>query len=416
MAHADAPTSRPSPPSRARWLNRSVLGIGVASLFSDVGHEMATSVLPLLVVTLGGASAALGLIEGCADAASSLAKLVSGLYSDRLERRKPLAIIGYFLTASGMASFALATQTWHLFVGRVIGWIGRGARTPVRNVLLTEATTTETYGRAFGLERSMDSAGAVIGPLLALGLVGAIGMRSTLALTLVPGALAALAIATLVREKPHPPRRTQRLWASFRTFPEAYRRFLFGVGIAGLGDFSNTLLILWATQAWTPRLGVVAAARWAMLFYVGYNIVYMVSCSLAGALADRFPKVRVLASGYLLAAFPAAALLLPGDSFAKFAVVFALSGVYMGFWETVEGSAAAELLPSEVRGVGFGVLATVNGIGDLFSSVLVGVLWALSPPVAMGAVILLCIAGATVVSQSGGRTTPAGQAEVGLSG
>ncbi len=396
----------PSPSPRARWLNRSVLGIGVASLFSDVGHEMATSVLPLLVMTLGGASAALGLIEGLSDAASSFAKLISGLYSDRLERRKPLAVVGYFLTASGMASFAVATQTWHLLLGRVIGWIGRGARTPVRNVLLTEATNPQTYGRAFGLERSMDSAGAVMGPLLALGLVGAIGVRKTLALTLVPGALAALAIAILVREGPHAPRRTQRLWASLRTFPASYRRFLFGVGIAGLGDFSNTLLILWATQAWTPRLGVVAAARWAMLFYVGYNVVYMVSCSVAGALADRFPKVRVLASGYLLAAIPAAALLLPGASFVKFAAVFALSGVYMGFWETVEGSAAAELLPSEVRGVGFGVLATVNGIGDLFSSVLVGILWTVSPSVAMSAVIVLCVVGALVVVRSPVRALP----------
>jgi MFS family permease len=393
-------TSRPPSPTRARWLNRSVVGIGVASLFSDVGHEMATSVLPLLVVTLGGASAALGLIEGFADGASSFAKLISGLYSDRLERRKPLAVIGYFLTASGMASFALATQTWHLLVGRVIGWIGRGARTPVRNVLLTEATTPETYGRAFGLERSMDSAGAVLGPLLALGLVGTIGLRPTLALTLLPGLLAALAIATLVREKPHAARRTQKLLASLRTFPVAYRRFLFGVGIAGLGDFSNTLLILWATQAWTPRLGVVAAARWAMLFYVGYNVVYMVSCAVAGTLADHFAKVRVLASGYLLAALPAMVLLIPGGSFGKFAAVFALSGVYMGFWETVEGSAAAELLPTDVRGVGFGVLATVNGVGDLFSSILVGFLWAASPVLAMSAVILLCLVGAVVVSRS----------------
>jgi MFS family permease len=393
-------TTRPPSPNRLRWLNRSVLGIGVASLLSDVGHEMATSVLPLLVVTLGGASATLGVIEGLADAASSFAKLLSGLYSDRLARRKPLAVAGYFLTASGMASFALATQTWHLLLGRVIGWVGRGARTPVRNVLLTEATTAETYGRAFGLERSMDSAGAVLGPLFALGLVGAIGLRPTLALTLLPGLLAALAIAVLVRERPHPPRPHQKLWASLRTFPVAYRRFLFGVGIAGLGDFSNTFLILWATQAWTPRFGVVAAARWAVLFYVGYNIVYMLSCSLAGALADHFPKARVLASGYLLATIPALALLIPGDSFFKFAAVFALSGIYMGFWETVEGSAAAELLPENVRGVGFGVLATVNGIGDLFSSVLVGVLWTVSPVLAMSAVIVLSIAGALVVNRS----------------
>lgn len=384
-------------------MNPTVLGIGVASLFSDVGHEMATAVLPLLIVTLGGGSAALGLIEGVADGASSFAKLVSGLYSDRLERRKPLAVAGYFLTASGMASFALATQTWHLLLGRVIGWIGRGARTPVRNVLLTEATTPATYGRAFGLERTMDSAGAVLGPLLAIGLVGSLGVRTTLALTLVPGLLAALAIATLVREQSHAPRRRQTLWASLRTFPVPYRRFLLGVGIAGLGDFSNTLLILWATQAWTARFGLAAAARWAMVFYIGYNVVYTVSCSVAGAIADRFPKARVLASGYLLAVIPAGALIVPGDSFAKFAVVFGLSGVYMGFWETVEGAAAAELLPSEVRGVGFGVLATVNGLGDLFSSALVGLIWTISPACAMTVVIALCLVGATLVARSGER-------------
>ncbi|HMK73328.1 MAG TPA: MFS transporter, partial [Myxococcaceae bacterium] len=143
-------------------------GVAVASLFSDVGHEIATTVLPSLVASLGGASAALGLIEGVADGASSAAKLLSGLYSDRLARRKPLAVVGYFTTAAAMASLALATQWWHLLIGRALGWLGRGARTPVRNVLMTEATTPETYGRAFGFERSMDSAGAVLGPLLAL--------------------------------------------------------------------------------------------------------------------------------------------------------------------------------------------------------------------------------------------------------
>lgn len=142
--------------SRGRWLNSTVLGIGVASLFSDVCHEMATTAMPVLLATLGVSSAALGLIEGLADGISSFAKLFSGLYSDRLKRRKPLAVAGYFVTALGMASFALATQWWHVLLGRVGGWFGRGAHTPIRNVLLTEATTPETYGRAFGLERAMD--------------------------------------------------------------------------------------------------------------------------------------------------------------------------------------------------------------------------------------------------------------------
>ncbi|HMK72561.1 MAG TPA: hypothetical protein VK454_04435, partial [Myxococcaceae bacterium] len=199
-----------------------------------------------------------------------------------------------------------------------------------------------------------------------------------------------------------PPRPEATFLASMRSFPVPYRRFLFGVGVAGLGDFAKTLLILWATQAWTPRLGFAAAARWAMIFYVGYNIVYMVSCSVAGALADRFSKPRVLAVGYLLAAIPAAALLVPGDSFTKYGVVFGFAGVYMGFWETVEGSAAATLLPAEVRGVGFGVLATVNGVGDFVSSAMVGLLWAVSPVWAMGAVIALAVIGAVLVDRAAG--------------
>src|SRR5947209_19410089 len=143
-----------SPPPPARWLNATVLAIALASLFSDVGHEMATTAMPALLAMLGASPAALGLIEGLADGLSSFVKLLSGLYSDRLRRRKPLAVIGYFVTASGMASFALATQWWHVLLGRVFGWLGRGARTAVRNVLLTEATTPETYGRAFGWDRA----------------------------------------------------------------------------------------------------------------------------------------------------------------------------------------------------------------------------------------------------------------------
>jgi len=111
---------------RSSWLNRTVLGIGLASLFSDVGHEMATSAMPALLTSIGASSAALGLIEGLSDGLSSFAKLASGHYSDRLRRRKPLAVLGYFMTASGMASFAFATQSWHILIGRTFGWLGRG--------------------------------------------------------------------------------------------------------------------------------------------------------------------------------------------------------------------------------------------------------------------------------------------------
>lgn len=382
------------------WLNRTVLGIGLASLFSDVGHEMATSAMPAFLASIGASSIALGVIEGAADGLASFAKLASGHYSDRLRRRKPLAIAGYFVTASGMAAFAFATQVWHVLLARVFGWIGRGARTPVRNVLLTEATTPETYGRAFGLERTMDSAGAILGPLVALGLSSFVSVREVFLLTLIPGIAAALFIAFVVREAPQDPGPTRPLSASVRALPPRFRRFLVGVGLAGLGDFANTFLILWATQAWTPRLGVARAASTAIAFYVGYNVVYTISCSVAGRLADRFAKHAVLATGYGLGVIPAVALVLPGDSYAKYAVVFGMTGVYMGFYETVESASAAELLPPDLRGAGFGVLATVNGIGDVVSSLLVGALWAVSPALAMGFVIVTTVSGSIVIGST----------------
>ena len=389
--------TEPKPSKNSGWLNATVLGIGLASLFSDVGHEMATAAMPALIASIGATSASLGIIEGLADGMASFAKLGSGHYSDRLRRRKPLAVLGYFMTASGMASFAFATQAWHVLLGRSFGWLGRGVRTPVRKVLLAEATTKETYGRAFGLERTMDSAGAIIGPLLALYLATWFAAREIFLFTLVPGMLAALLIAFLVKEKRHEPSPNRTFSASLRALPHGFRKFLTGVGISGTGDYSKTLLILWATQAWTPRLGMGRAASVAMGFYVGYNVVYTASCSLAGWLADRHAKSRVLAFGYAITVIPAIALLVPGDSYAKFAVVFGVSGLAMGFHETVEDTAAAVLLPSEVRGAGFGVLATVNGIGDVISSVVVGSLWTISPLAAMGFVIAASLAGAFVI-------------------
>lgn len=388
-------------PPAGKWLNSTVLGIGAASLLSDVGHEMATTAMPALLASLGASSGALGLIEGLADGLSSFAKLFSGVYSDRLTKRKPLAAVGYFVTAAGMASFALATQWWHVLLGRVFGWIGRGARTPVRNVILTEATTPKTYGRAFGLERAMDSAGAVLGPcasLLLISTLGAAHFRWLFAFTIIPGILAVLCIVFLVREKQHAPNPPIGLTAGMKTLPAGFYRYLIGVGIAGLGDFSNTLLILWATQAWAPRFGIQRAASYAMAFYIGYNVIYTLSSYFSGALADRFPRNWVLAIGYAIAVIPAVALVFPSASFLKFAIVFAFAGLYMGVWETLENSTAATLLPSTVRGVGFGVLATVQGIGDLISSVTVGFLWAYHPAWAMSFVIMTAVTGASIIA------------------
>jgi MFS family permease len=161
-------------PRRFLWLNRTVLGIGLASLFSDWSHEIATTLMPAFLASMGVAAAWLGIIEGVSDGLSSFAKMASGYYTDRLSRRKPTAVLGYVVTALGTASFALATSAWHVLIGRASAWLGRGVRTPVRKPFLPSAVTKETYGGAFGFERMMDSVGAIIGPITAFFLLQAL--------------------------------------------------------------------------------------------------------------------------------------------------------------------------------------------------------------------------------------------------
>ncbi|HEX3316274.1 MAG TPA: hypothetical protein VHR72_15355, partial [Gemmataceae bacterium] len=157
-----------------------------------------------------------------------------------------------------------------------------------------------------------------------------LGLHWLFALTVVPGLLAALAIVFLVREKPHAPQPHARIWTGILGLPAEFRKFLLGVGLAGFGDFSNTLLILWATQAFREERSIEQAATLAVSLYLGYNLVYMASCWVTGMLADRFSKKWILAIGYALAVIPAALLLLPGSEVVKFAAIFGFSGLYMG--------------------------------------------------------------------------------------
>ena len=157
--------------SSSGWLNRTVLGVGVTSLFSDWSHEIATAILPAFLATIGAGPAWLGAIEGIADGLSSFAKLGSGHYTDQLKKRKPLAVFGYAFTALATASFAFATHAYHVLIGRAAAWLGRGVRSPAKKALLAADVAPGAYGRAFGLERLMDTVGAIAGPLTALWLL-----------------------------------------------------------------------------------------------------------------------------------------------------------------------------------------------------------------------------------------------------
>lgn len=368
----------PNQLKKFRWLNSTVLGIGLASLFSDWSHEIATTVLPAFLATMGAAAAAwLGIIEGVADGLSSSAKMASGFYTDKLQRRKPIAVIGYLVTALGTASIGLATSAWHVLLARSAAWLGRGVRTPIRKALLAAAVTKETYGRAFGFERMMDTVGAIVGPVTALLLVTAFAhnYRHVFLVTLIPGLLAAGVIAFLVKEKARKPVAHISFGERLRLMPKPYRKFLVAVGVFGAGDFAPTLLILLATQKLTPDFGAAKAASIAVGFYVMRNVFYAAFAPVAGWLADRFKKQFVLASGYGLAAVMTWLIIFVPMNVWLLGVVFLLGGIYVAIEETLEDSFCAELVDEEHHGMAFGVLATVNGLGDFLSSILVGVLW-----------------------------------------
>ncbi len=388
------------PRPRVRWLNRTVLGIGLASLFSDWSHEIATAVLPAFLATMGAAAAWLGLIEGISDGLSSFAKMASGFYTDNLQRRKPIAVIGYLVTALGTASFGLATAAWHILAGRALAWLGRGVRTPVRKALLAGSVTREMYGRAFGFERMMDTLGAIVGPASAFVLLQALNHRYSMlfALTLVPSLTAAGLIAFVVKEKERRPVSHVSFDQQLRKLPALYRKFVLAVGLFGVGAFAHTLLILLATQKLTPALGAAKAASIAVALYVLHNVFYASFAFIGGWLGDRFPKNRLLAIGYLMSAIMSLGIVFLPANIGTLGLIFILGGTNVALEETLEDSLCAELTEESQHGMAFGVLATVNGVGDFLSSIIVGMLWAgLGTTVAFGYSAALSLAGAWLV-------------------
>lgn len=407
--------SRPLPAERpvqvGGWLNRNVVGMTVTSFLSDVGHEMATSILPAFLVALSVPPAALGVIEGVADASSSFIKLGAGWFSDRLGHRKGFIVGGYALTGASQAIFALAMGWPVVLVGRVVGWLGRGTRGPLRDAMLAESVGQPDRGKAFGFHRAGDTLGAVAGPLLAVGLVSifhgaspedpARVFRLVFLLTAVPGLLSAVVFLTVVREQRRVPNRTLKFRAALQLLPRRLRRALVGIGVFGLGDFSHTLIILAAVELLAPRLGTAHAAAVAGMLYVFHNVTYALAPFPVGALSDRFGRRHLLAIGYVLGAAVSLALgisLASGaSSVVGLAVIFGLAGIVLGVEDTLEAATVADFVAAEIGGTSQGLLGTVNGIGDLVSSAVVGILWTVHPLWGFGYAALTMGVGALLV-------------------
>lgn len=373
-----------APPAQTTtWFSRGVAGIGGASLLADVGHEVPTALLPsLLTTTLGAPASALGLIEGVSDGLAGLARFGGGALSDDPNRRRAIAVGGYTSTAVLSSATGAATAVWQVGLLRAGAWAARGLRVPARNALLADIVDPAVYGRAYGFERAMDNLGAILGPVLAIGLVALVGTRGAIGLSVIPGLLATVAILYAIRHTEAPKSR-DKVAIRFQVRPvlQGPLRSLFaGIGAFEFGNCAATLLILRATELLEPGRSHTSAATTALWLYVAYNAAATVTSVPAGRHADRTVPRRTLAIGVVAFGLAYAGLTRDTHSWLVLTPWFLLAGIGIGCVETAEHAAVAAKAPPEIRGSAFGLLAAVQSFGNFAASGIAGLLWTTAGP------------------------------------
>ena len=383
------------------WLNRNIVGMGLTSFFSDMSHELTTVVLPAFITGLVGPVSApqvLGIISGLSDALSSFVKIFSGWISDKMKRRKNLVVVGYTLTGLFAGLTGFAANWWQALVYRASAWMGRGLREPPRDALIADSVPSGSYGRAFGFHRAMDTLGAIAGPLLAFFMLNSLGIKNMFVLSFVPGFLAVATIILLVKEKPKIPsdRKFANLWSDIKSLPKEFRYFLLVMFVFGLGNFNRTLLLLRTEQVLNPITGLIVAGSLSILLYVFRNVLQAIADYLVGRLSDAVGRKTPLAFfGFFLFGIMSVGLIYPLPNLWFFVLLFAFSGISAASYTALEKAYAADLLPANLRGTGYGVLQTIDGVGDFISSFAVGFLWsALSPAVSFAYAALLSFSAA----------------------
>jgi MFS family permease len=382
----------------------NVLILGIVSLLTDISSEMIYPLLPLFLTTvLGGGPAFLGLIEGVAESTASILKLVSGVMSDRVRARKGLVLGGYGISALARPLIALAASPLAVLFIRFADRVGKGIRTSPRDALIADSIDPEVRGKAYGFHRSMDHAGALVGPLVATLLLTwfVTDIRSVFLLSAIPGALAVLLIVLKVREPA--PAVTRRGDAGFLgVLPKGrLRTYLLILLIFTLGNSSDAFLLLRAGQ-----LGVTPAR--IPLLWTFFHLVKMVSTMPFGALSDRIGR-----RGMIVAGWGVYALAYIGFAFAATELhiwlLFAFYGLFYGLTEGVEKAMLADIAEPGERGAAFGWYNCATGIGALPASMIFGFIWQRSGPLAafgFGAVLALIAAAALLLLIRPQRLSP----------
>lgn len=385
-------------------IKKNVLLLGLVSLFNDISSEMLYPLIPIFLTTvLFAPVAVVGLIEGIAEATASLTKAYSGWLSDRFQKRRPLVALGYSLSAISKPLLGLSVG-WPMVLALRFGdRVGKGIRTAARDALIADSTNDAHRGRAFGFHRALDTSGAVVGPLLALALLGALGdenLRLVFLLAFIPAVIGVLLIFK-VRERPRvAPTSQTNLSIRWGLFDRRFKLFLLTAVVFSLGNSSDAFLILRAKDL----LG--DSTLLAVLAYAFYNVVYALASTPAGILSDRIGRRWVMGGGFVVFAVVYFGFASDGHPLAIW-VLFAIYGFYIAMTEGVGKAFTVDLVPAELRGTALGSYHMAVGLMSLPASILAGLLWTYVSPTATfavgGVTAILAAAMLTLVRQSGTR-------------
>ena len=359
------------PVSTSAPLDRNVYAVSVVSFFTDASAEMIYPLLPVFLTTVLGASAGfIGVIEGAAETTASLLKLAGGWWSDRVDRRKPLIVGGYALASLVRPLVAVATSAGQVLAIRVADRVGKGIRGAPRDALIADSVDEASRGRAFGLERAADHAGAVVGPLVAFSVLtwGHISLRPVFFLAAIPGLIALVVAAVYIREPAK--HTTSAKPAALPAIVPLGGRFwavLVVITLFTLGNSTDAFLLLRAAQLGVPV--ALAPILWAML-----HVVKATTSTPGGALSDRIGRKPAVIAGWIIYAV---VYLLFGRATQAWQAwaLFAVYGTYFGLAEGTEKAMIADLVPGGRRGIAFGWYNLAIGIGALPASVVFGLLW-----------------------------------------
>jgi MFS family permease len=352
----------------------NILLLGIVSLLTDLSSEMMVSILPMYITSLGGTAFIVGLTGGLGDSISSLLKVFSGYWSDRTGRRKPFVLFGY--SASAVAKLALAlSTTWGQILGfRAVERTGKGMRDAPRDAIIADSADILVRGKAFGIHRTMDTAGAIGGSLLALLLFWVFGLHfKTIILVCAIVAFASLVPFLWVKDVRREPQK-RSLGLNFRALPRELKYFVFVAAVFALGNFTSWFFVLRARDFFAEIVPEDRAVAIAIGLYCLFNVVYASFSIPVGILSDRIGRGRILLLGYALlgVTFFGFALL---QSVAGMVVFFILYGLIYAFVEGAERAFVCDMAPEHIRGTALGTLHTAVGVVALPSGLIAGLLW-----------------------------------------